>query len=116
MRHTVQTSRRVLAITAWLTLLLVILAGILSIPFVAEIVTTASEASVVSWFGNVILAAAIVILPAVWISAVVHAASIPRPPIPRSLLLVGLVVSNFVGSMFYYFVYVHWTGEPHDVP
>ena len=104
----VVTARRILTWSAWLTMLLIVIGGVLSLPDVAEQVTTAPRGSLVFWLGRFLPAAAGIVLLALWASAVAHAAQDPLPPMPRPIILTVLIIGNAVASLFYYFLYVLW--------
>lgn len=106
-------ARNVLAATAWITLGLIILGIVISIPSIERVVA-GPDASIfwrrIELAVMVFAAFAVVFL---WVAAVWHASTLGRNsvPIPKPLLIATLVIGSFLAGLFYYFLYVLWISE-----
>lgn len=104
----------VLSVSAWATLGMVALGGILSISTIAEAIQAARPGTVLHIASTAVPAAAAVILFVLWGSALWYAWNDhSQRSMPRGLLIALLLIGNFVAAFFYYFVFVLWRAQRH---
>lgn len=103
-------ARRVLAVSAWTIALVVVIGGFASLGAVARRIESAPAGSVLRVGEGVILTVTGLAVVLAWISSVTHALLNRRfVGAKRLVVAVVLILSNFVGAFFYYFLYVIWT-------
>lgn len=104
----------IMSVSAWATLGMVVLGGILSIPTIAAPMQAARPGTLLHIASTAVSAAAAVILFVLWGSALWYAWNDrSQKSMPRSLLIVLLLIGNFVAAFFYYFGFVLWSTRRH---
>ena len=108
-RHIEPIARDVVAVSAWMVLGLVIASGVTSIDAIGSWLASSPEGSLPALLSSALIALGGAAMLILWASAVLHAfVDVRRTGVPRLLLIGMLIVFNFVGGFFYYFLYLVW--------
>lgn len=103
------TTRRVLSLSAW-TLLVLVLVGFAAYVPSIDALLVRFEATLI---GKLVIYPVVVFAGLTgiteWISSIWYASIDPtHHRVPRGLLILVLVIGNLAASFFYYFLVVHW--------